>query len=54
MIVDSMTYEEIISEFKKDWGNYFPNVLPRFRMIASIGDICLKKPRIMFLYSLNQ
>lgn len=30
MIVDSMTYEEIISEFKKDWENYFPNVLPRF------------------------
>lgn len=30
MIVDSMTYEEIISEFKKDWRNYFPNVLPGF------------------------
>ena len=29
MIVDSMSYEEIVAEFKKDWHSYFPNVLPQ-------------------------
>ena len=30
MIVDSMTYEEIVAEFKHDWRNYFPFVLSNF------------------------
>lgn len=29
MIVDSMTYEEVVAEFKKDWRNYFPNMLQK-------------------------
>lgn len=29
MVVDSMTYEEIVAEFKYDWRNYFPSVLQR-------------------------
>lgn len=28
MIVDSMTYEEVVAEFKNDWRNYLPDVLP--------------------------
>lgn len=29
MIVDSMTYKEIIAEFNKDWKDYFPSILER-------------------------
>ena len=45
MIVDSMTYEEIISEFKKDWGNYFPNVLPRFMNDSKYRRYMLKEAK---------
>lgn len=27
MIVDSMTYEEVVAEFKKDWHSYFLNTI---------------------------
>lgn len=30
MIVDSMTYEEVVAEFKKEWRNYFPSILNRY------------------------
>ena len=29
MIVDSMSYEEVVAEFRKDWKNYFPNIIPK-------------------------
>lgn len=29
MIVDTMSYEEIVAEFKKDWETYFPSVIER-------------------------
>lgn len=45
MIVDSMTYEEIISEFKKDWENYFPNVLPRFMNDSKYRRYMLKEAK---------
>lgn len=29
MVVDTMSYEEIVAEFNKDWINYFPDVIDR-------------------------